>query len=332
MARRMKYDVEAKEEAKEGEGGFLSRWSARKTQIAKGEDVPDEVPAPEIAEDDVVEDEEDATLTDAELLEKYDLPDPEAVTEESGLEQFLNGKGLPGRVRQMALRRLWRLNPLFGVVDDMVEYGEDYTDAATVVEGMKTAYTVGKGYKKDDVEPEEAEALEDDSEAQEGDAEAKEGDAETKEGDAEAKEGDAETKEGDAEAKEGEKDSQQDENERADGSANQSDQANARETEETSDANTRLAQQNDAETALMQNELSEMLGEHQMVLDELGGNQGEFAGAAPASLEKGVADMTALQSPVGDPVQTQVAVNGEENTKLNQPPVWRPARMDFRRK
>jgi len=318
MARRMKYDVEAKEEAKEGEGGFLSRWSARKTQIAKGEDVPDEVPAPEIAEDDVVEDEEDAKLTDAELLEKYDLPDPEAVTEESGLEQFLNGKGLPGRVRQMALRRLWRLNPLFGVVDDMVEYGEDYTDAATVVEGMKTAYTVGKGYKKDDVEPEEAEALEDDSEAQEGDAE--------------AKEGDAEAKEGDAEAKEGEKDSQQDENERADGSANQSDQANARETEETSDANTRLAQQNDAETALMQNELSEMLGEHQMVLDELGGNQGEFAGAAPASLEKGVADMTALQSPVGDPVQTQVAVNGEENTKLNQSPVWRPARMDFRRK
>ena len=318
MARRMKYDVEAKEEAKEGEGGFLSRWSARKSQIAKGEDVPDEVPAPEIAEDDVVEDEEDATLTDAELLEKYDLPDPEAVTEESGLEQFLNGKGLPGRVRQMALRRLWRLNPLFGVVDDMVEYGEDYTDAATVVEGMKTAYTVGKGYKKDDVEPEEAEALEDDSEAQEGDAE--------------AKEGDAETKEGDAEAKEGEKDSQQDENERADGSANQSDQANARETDETSDANTRLAQQNDAETALMQNELSEMLGEHQMVLDELGGNQGEFAGAAPASLEKGVADMTALQSPVGDPVQTQVAVNGEENTKLNQSPVWRPARMDFRKK
>jgi len=311
MARRMKYDVEAKEEAKEGEGGFLSRWSARKTQIAKGEDVPDEVPAPEIAEDDVVEDEEDATLTDAELLEKYDLPDPEAVTEESGLEQFLNGKGLPGRVRQMALRRLWRLNPLFGVVDDMVEYGEDYTDAATVVEGMKTAYTVGKGYKKDDVEPEEAEALEDDSEAQEGDAE---------------------TKEGDAEAKEGEKDSQQDENERADGSANQSDQANARETEETSDANTRLAQQNDAETALMQNELSEMLGEHQMVLDELGGDHGEFAGAAPASLEKGVADMTALQSPVGDPVQTQVAVNGEENTELNQSSVWRPARMDFRKK
>lgn len=85
MARRMKYDVEAKEEAKDGEGGFLSRWSARKSQIARGEDVPDEVPAPETAEDAGVEDEEDAALTDAELLKKYDLPDPEAVTEESVL-------------------------------------------------------------------------------------------------------------------------------------------------------------------------------------------------------------------------------------------------------
>ncbi|MDA7586470.1 DUF3306 domain-containing protein [Alphaproteobacteria bacterium] len=324
MARRMKYDVEAKEEAKEVEGGFLSRWSARKSQIAEGEDVPDEVPAPKIAEDAVVEDEEDATLTDAELLEKYDLPDPEAVTEESGLEQFLNGKGLPGRVRQMALRRLWRLNPLFGVVDDMVEYGEDYTDAATVIEGMKTAYTVGKGYKKDVVEPEEAEALGDDVEAKEGDAEPE--DAEAK--DVEAK--DVEAK--DVEVKEGDGEPVKSENEHADGLARQSDQVNAGETDETSDANTRLAQQNDAETALLQNELSDMLGEHQMDLDEFGGNQDEFAGAAPASLEKGTADMAALQPPVGDPSQTQGAANGGEKNELNQHPAWRPARMDFRKK
>jgi len=304
MARRMKYDVEAKEESKEGEGGFLTRWSARKNQIAKGEDVPDEVPAPEIAEDAVIEDEEDAALTDAELLKKYDLPDPEAVTEESGLEQFLNGKGLPGRVRQMALRRLWRLNPLFGVVDDMVEYGEDYTDAATVVEGMKTAYTVGKGYAKEVVEPEESEAMEDDAEAEEGDAE----------------------------ANEGEKDGQQDEKERADGLADQSDQAKVREIDETSGADIGLTRQNDAETAVIQDELSKILAENQMVLDEFGVNQAESAGTAPASLEKSTADMTALQQPAGDQAQTQAAANREEKTELNQPPVWRPARMDFRKK
>ena len=318
MARRMKYDVEAKEEAKEGEGGFLSRWSARKTQIAKGEDVPDEVPAPETAEDAGVEDEEDAALTDAELLKKYDLPDPEAVTEESGLEQFLNGKGLPGRVRQMALRRLWRLNPLFGVVDDMVEYGEDYTDAATVIEGMQTAYTVGKGYAKEVVEPEEAEALEDDSEAQEGDAE--------------AKEGDAETKEGDAEAKEGEKDSQQDENERADGSVDQLDQAKASETAETRDTDNLLVQNNDGETVLIQGELPKMLGESQVVLSKLVKNTANIDDAVPASFEKGTADIKALQAPVGGNAQMKDTINSEEKTEQNHIPAWRPARMDFRKK
>ncbi|MEK9850455.1 MAG: DUF3306 domain-containing protein, partial [Candidatus Puniceispirillum sp.] len=59
--------------------------------------------------------------------------------------RFLSGD-MPERLRQMALRRLWRLNPLFAVVDDMVEYGEDYTDAATVIDGMQTAYSAGKGY------------------------------------------------------------------------------------------------------------------------------------------------------------------------------------------
>ncbi|MDG2489965.1 MAG: DUF3306 domain-containing protein [Alphaproteobacteria bacterium] len=300
----MKYDVEAKEEAKDGEGGFLSRWSARKSQIARGEDVPDEVPAPETAEDAGVEDEEDAALTDAELLKKYDLPDPEAVTEESVLEQFLNGKGLPGRVRQMALRRLWRLNPLFGVVDDMVEYGEDYTDAATVIEGMQTAYTVGKGYAKEVVEPEEADALDEETEA----------------------------KEGDSETKEGEVDGQQDENQRGDDSVDQPDQAKASETAETSDTDNLLVQNNDSETALMQDDLPKILGESQMVLSGLTENRAEFAGAMPTSLEKGTADMKALQAPVGGNVQAQGATNRDEKTELNQVPAWRPARMDFRKK
>ena len=44
------------------------------------------------------------------------------------------------------MRRLWRLNPLFKFADEMVEYGEDFTDAATVIPNMQTAYKVGKGY------------------------------------------------------------------------------------------------------------------------------------------------------------------------------------------
>ena len=79
------------------------------------------------------------------MLQEFDLPDPETVDDEEGLSRFFDGK-VPDRLRQIALRRLWRINPLFAVVDDMVEYGEDYTDAATVVDGLQSAYQAGKGY------------------------------------------------------------------------------------------------------------------------------------------------------------------------------------------
>ena len=142
-------DRPTKQDKKKSDDSFLSRWSARKAQIAKGELVADEKPAPTVKEvnEGELDNGEEAKLSDQELLEKYELPDPEDLADESDLTQFLDGN-LPERLRQMALRRLWRLNPLFGHVCDMVEYGEDYTDAATVMEGMQTAYQVGKGYEK----------------------------------------------------------------------------------------------------------------------------------------------------------------------------------------
>ena len=141
-----------------GDPGFLSRWSARKAEIARAgavrDDDTDEQNEANAARADKESDEE-AALTDDELLEKYELPDPNDITEEEGLDRFFDGK-IPERLRQMALRRLWRINPFFGIVDDMVEYGEDYTDAATVIDGMQTAYQAGKGYLKKAISPEEA--------------------------------------------------------------------------------------------------------------------------------------------------------------------------------
>ena len=55
------------------------------------------------------------------------------------------GKLVPGRLRARALRRLWGTNPVLANLDALVEYGEDYTDAATVVENMATTYEVGRG-------------------------------------------------------------------------------------------------------------------------------------------------------------------------------------------
>ena len=142
------------DDAESGGQGFLSRWSARKTQIARATAVPENNLEKQNEADGTRADQEideEATLSDNELLDKYELPDPNDINEEAGLNPFFDGK-TPERLRQMALRRLWRINPFFGVVDDMVEYGEDYTDAATVIDGMQTAYQVGKGYLKKAIE------------------------------------------------------------------------------------------------------------------------------------------------------------------------------------
>jgi hypothetical protein len=37
------------------------------------------------------------------------------------------------------------LNPVLANVDGLVDYGQDFTDNAMVVEGLQTAYQVGKG-------------------------------------------------------------------------------------------------------------------------------------------------------------------------------------------
>ena len=128
----------------------LSARFRRKEQVARGEQVAEtreEEEAALAAADAPASDEsdEDAALDDAQLLEKYGLTNPEEIEDEAGLEAFMEN-GLPDRLRQMALRRMWRLNPLFRFADEMVEYGENYTDAATVIDGMTTAYQVGKGY------------------------------------------------------------------------------------------------------------------------------------------------------------------------------------------
>ena len=116
-------------------------WSRRRAQVA----------AEERAEAEVLEQaalaEREAALeekSDAELLAELDLPDPDTLTEGDDFKAFLSD-AVPARLRTRALRRLWRVNPIFGSLDGLVDYGEDYTDAAMVVENMQTVYQVGKG-------------------------------------------------------------------------------------------------------------------------------------------------------------------------------------------
>ncbi len=83
-------------------------------------------------------------LSDAELLQEFDLPEPETLKSGDDFTVFLS-QSVPARLRRRALRALWRTNPALANVDGLVDYGADYTDSATVVENLQTAYTVGRG-------------------------------------------------------------------------------------------------------------------------------------------------------------------------------------------
>ncbi len=119
-------------------------WARRKAGVAA------EAEAEQAALDAQVEADAQAVLeekTDAEILEELDLPDPDTLGLGDDFSVFMS-KAVPDRLRRRALRTLWRSNPVLANVDMLVDYGEDFTDSATVIENMQTAYQVGKGMLK----------------------------------------------------------------------------------------------------------------------------------------------------------------------------------------
>ncbi|WP_136441728.1 DUF3306 domain-containing protein [Pacificoceanicola onchidii] len=116
-------------------------WSRRKAAVA------DEQRADVLAEEAVQEAAREAALeeqSDEALLAEHGLPEPEQLDSAEAVREFLQS-ALPQRLKTRALRRLWGLNPVLANLDGLVDYGEDFTDAATVVENMQTVYQVGKG-------------------------------------------------------------------------------------------------------------------------------------------------------------------------------------------
>lgn len=83
-------------------------------------------------------------MSDSEVLEHLDLPDPDSLGLGDDFSVFMRG-AVPDRIRRRALRALWRTNPVLANADGLVDYGADYTDGTTVVENLQTAYQVGRG-------------------------------------------------------------------------------------------------------------------------------------------------------------------------------------------
>ncbi|MFQ5773291.1 MAG: DUF3306 domain-containing protein [Kiloniellaceae bacterium] len=119
--------------------GFVSRWSKRKRK-SRGQAAarpPEGVTAPEGP----------APPSRSQPVEP--LPDVDSLDEASDFTVFLK-EGVPEAIRRKALRRLWRLNPVLANLDGLNDYDEDFTDAATVIEGLKTLYKVGRGIAGDE--------------------------------------------------------------------------------------------------------------------------------------------------------------------------------------
>lgn len=133
-----------------GEAGFLARWSRRKQQSRNGRGEIEEPPldtappVPAVADAAVTEEADESALSDADLLAKYDLPDPETLTASDDVAVFMR-KSVPTRLRNLALRRIWRLDPVLANLDGLNDYDDDYTDAAMMAGVVKTAYQVGRG-------------------------------------------------------------------------------------------------------------------------------------------------------------------------------------------
>ena len=146
---------------------FISRWSKRKSGIVSDEDNLELNKNLRIDEDKKnkkssgkeIDESNYDELNDEELLEKFKLPNPDKIKKEKGLDVFFKD-GVPDRLRQIALRRVWKLNPIIRFADaEINDYHEDFTDAATVIEGMQTAYQVGKGYLTEMLENKDDETL-----------------------------------------------------------------------------------------------------------------------------------------------------------------------------
>jgi hypothetical protein len=150
--------------SRDQEAGFANRWSRLK-QEAKAAEPEVEVEAGAVALDE---------RSDEEVLAELDLPDPDTLKAGDDFKGFM-AKAVPARLRNRALRKLWISDPVLANLDELIDYGEDFSDASNVIEDLKTAYQVGKGFANQvtpKVDPEVAGAGEEDPADADAEAEA----------------------------------------------------------------------------------------------------------------------------------------------------------------
>ena len=111
--------------------GFLARWSRRKQEARRRPELPAEPVAPP-----------PAGLAPGEP--PPELPPIESLTAESDFAPFMR-PDVPEALRQAALQKLWRSDPVYANLDGLLEYGEDYAAIYNAGGEVATVYRVLEG-------------------------------------------------------------------------------------------------------------------------------------------------------------------------------------------
>jgi Protein of unknown function (DUF3306) len=128
---------------------FLHRWSRRKAEARSAPAATPATPAATDAERPAQApvqgaDEQGADEQGSPAVPE-DLPDIASLDASSDYTVFMR-PGVPAHLRTLALRKLWRSDPIFSKLDGLVEYGEDYTIPSWPKGAIKTAYQIGRGF------------------------------------------------------------------------------------------------------------------------------------------------------------------------------------------
>ena len=115
---------------------FLSRWSRlKRTEKQAGQDRAAPVPAEEPGE------------TDASTEAPPDLPAIDSLDKDSDFSVFMQ-QGVPDDLRQLALRKLWRISP--DQIDGLDDYDEDFTIIETIAKAVTSKAGKAKARAKGD--------------------------------------------------------------------------------------------------------------------------------------------------------------------------------------
>jgi len=133
---------------KDGDG-FLQRWSRRKINQRGREADGDPSAAPRPQPPQAVEAVSDGAAgeSDAELLERLDLPAPEALGGDDDFATYLRAP-LSAALRRRTLRHLWLVKPELANLDGLLEYGEDFNAPSEIGAMLGAASKVARGARE----------------------------------------------------------------------------------------------------------------------------------------------------------------------------------------